>query len=154
MYVFDLQSKLKQLNTNLYVDQRFANWVKDDFWVCGIYLRGGPTIRQKLSTTQMVGMDATRRSILEAGYKGLRDRHVGGCNKQYVPEYDIFDLESGEMLAEGWRTITCSLAKRGFISLAKARKVFNAPSLGEQDYDRLSFYEKLDRVRKASGYRH
>lgn len=153
MYTFDLQAKLQKLNPKLYVETRHGWQVNEDFTVVGIYLKKPRRKQQKVKGHALIANTAERRKTLEAGYFGLRDEHVGSCDKQFVPEYDIFDLEKGEMLAEGWRTIVCSLAKRKVVSLEKARKVFRSSSLGEQTYDKLGFDQKVAVVRMKSGYR-
>ena len=45
-------------------------------------------------------------------------------------------------MARGWRGVLTELVKRRLVTLDRARSVFGCSSLGETDYDRMSYDEK------------
>jgi hypothetical protein len=155
MFLCDFKAKLAKVNHLLYVydEKASENFRKQK--VSGIYLRGGRRKGGIATWEKHEAADKNAIAYIEADEKGEFDTFCGGCNLDEMPEYDIYDLEWGRMVNMGWRSTLLMLAKRGFINLDKARKIFNCPSLGESDYDRLDFWGKMEFARKLGiGYKH
>lgn len=67
----------------------------------------------------------------------------------WTPEYDRFDLETGTLLMRGWRSLVLYLVKKEICTLERAKRVFGN-SLGETDYDKLHFEQKLAKAREEA----
>ena len=148
MFLCDFKNLLAKVNPLLYVYDENAAYNFGHERISGIYLRGGRRDGGISASDKHYAGKAKAMAYLEAKESGALDTFCGGCNLGEIAEFDVFDLEFGRMVNMGWRSILLSLAKRGIISLDKAKKVFNCSSLGESDYDKLDFFGKLDYARK------
>lgn len=147
MYLFDFHSKLRQLNPTLYVMTDNKKQVKGDWWTTGIYQKQGERIKKRISKGNLhYGNKFGGGDYLRKVYSGEIDSFIMGCPVGWVPEYTVFDLSQFEILAMGWRPILIRLAEKRLISVEKARKVFNCPSLGLSDYDLISTEDKIRRA--------
>lgn len=68
---------------------------------------------------------------------------------EWTPEYDRFNPETGTLMMRGWRSLAMFLVRKGVCTLDRAKHVFGS-SLGETDYDRLSFEQKLSLAREEA----
>ena len=148
MYLFDLASKLKKLNSRIYIDTRGGTRIAEGWHATGIYYRepGQDRAKYKGAVSHYVNNDAQR--LLDAYDKGHKDKYLGGVAIEWVPEYDIFsEVEQGKplhLVAPGWRSIVARLSRQGYIDLKRAKLLFGAASLGEQSYDKLKFEARRD----------
>jgi len=148
MYLFDFISKIKQLNPRLYVRSDQKTSINEDWSVVGLYLREGGGSKQSVSSSVLTGAKSPKSRYLCEIYHGAKDKFIIGIPHNWVPEYSIFDLEKGETLARGWRSILVGLLKLQLIDRKSTQKIFNCASLGNSDYDHLSAGEKLRQARE------
>jgi hypothetical protein len=142
MYLFDFQPKLKKLNKSLYVNTDNVNRVSAGVFTTGIYVRAaGQSKKVEGVNTNYAQSDASR--YLRELRSGQLDAFVCGVSVNFVPEYDIYDLDREKILMPGWRTIALTLVRKELCSLEKAKRVLKCNSLGESDYDRLPFAQRL-----------
>lgn len=134
MYLFDLQSKLKKLNSNLYIKGG------------GLYLREHKRATNTLKDHEL-HYDLAAGKYLKDLYTGQVDTYIEALAKEYMPEYDEFDTEKGILRVKGWRSLLCSLVKKKIIKLESAQRIFSS-SLLEQTYDKLGFDGKLAWARR------
>ena len=145
MLLCDLQDKLKKINDKLYIktDVRHSMKGDDTFRVSGIYLKQPKRHYMKTKGATRHYASADQQKYLEAREKGYFDTFICGVCLDVVTEYDIFDLDYNRMLAPGWRTIALQLVQKKVCSLDKVKEVFSR-SLGEYDYDHMSFFKRLE----------
>jgi hypothetical protein len=122
MILSDFASKLRKCNPRLYIRGS------------GIYLEH---TRRKISTANLSFATEEQRKALSDD----RDQFICGVVVPFVPEYDLFPQNSLLRALPGWRSILIRLVQRNLVPLSRARKHFSA-SLGEADYDWLSYEEK------------
>jgi hypothetical protein len=91
-------------------------------------------------------VDSDTRKFMEMKENGQAGEFICGVS-EWTPEYDRFDAESGTLVMRGWRSLALFLVKKGVCSLERAKRVFGQ-SLGETDYDRLNFDQKLRLARE------
>lgn len=146
MYLFDLQAKLRELHPDLYVKTDTINKLHCGLVSSGIYLKN-PKRAADRSTWGKHYVHEKQRKYLEAIEAGQLDKFIMGVCLNYIPEYDIYDLERERILMPGWRTIVKRLHANKIITLDKARKVFNCKSLGESDWDKLNLHQRIRLVK-------
>jgi hypothetical protein len=144
----DLQTKLQKLNPRIFILKGKAA-VEGEWRYSGIYLREAGK-KQTMAKWKWSYADTGAQKHLEDLEKGTKDKFLCGVSLTVVPEYDIFNLDRGLVLAPGWRSILLSLAKLKAIDIRKARRVFSASSLGRQTYDRMSLEQKIAWVSKEN----
>ncbi len=67
-----------------------------------------------------------------------------------MPEYDIFNLEYTRLAIPGWRTIALRIVEAKAAKLDQVRKAFECQSLGETDYDKKTFFQKLEFAKRLA----
>ena len=145
MLIGDFKSKLYKLNPRLIVSD--AQPVRmNGLYHTGIYEK---QVRQNgLSFDTRGHGDPKAEKYFAALETGQLDRYICGICIEWVPEYDVFNAEYNKVAVPGWRTILMQLVQKKLTTLDKARKVFEVPSLGEADYDRMSFFKKMEFAKK------
>jgi hypothetical protein len=140
MFTFDLSAKLTRLNPRLFISSNNASRV-GEFLVGGIYDRKATREKSLSDVEKHYTGEASQH--MEDAASGHLANFLCGVPIGFVPEHDIFDLKTGALQARGWRTIVKTLVSKGVIDLNKSRKVFGRPGLGTDQYDRLSFDDRL-----------
>lgn len=144
MFFFDFNSKLKRLNPNLYCGGNSATVFDAEWRSIGIYYRR--TVQEaKMTSALMAHASDDERAYIKRREEG--DEFVSGVTINWVPEHPKFSPK-GKLLAKGWRSIVLELVRKGFVSIDRAKKVFNCPSLGESDFDKLSYDGKKTRLQQ------
>jgi hypothetical protein len=140
MQLFTFVEKLMKVEPSLYVHRQGH--------IAGIYKRSNQR-RAVISRQDLQYATPEQQKFIEALAKGLKDQYTKvGVNPEFVPEYDVFDLETGRLVAPGWRGILVRLASRKFISLSRARKHFGCAGLGTNDFDKMGFEARLKRAQE------
>lgn len=140
MLLCDFTSRLRQLNGDLYVktDQVIK---MDGLKHSGIYLK---MIKQSGLSYDTKGHGAANvEKFFAARETGQLDKYMCGVCIEWLPEFDIFNADYTKIAVPGWRSTLLRLIQSKAFSLQSARKVFNCSSLGETDYDRMSFFNKM-----------
>lgn len=148
MYSFEFKSKLRLLNDSLYVDDSKRTPIAEGFFSTALCIRKGKRAKH---VNYNYAHNKESREYLHATNSGMVDDFLGGVPLGWIPEFDMFDLETGKLLARGWRTTLLMLARKKHISLDKARRVFQCNGLGLDHYDFLTLDTK---VRWARGHRY
>lgn len=149
MLLGDMQSKLKKLNSRLYIKTDERKEHAKGFHVSGIYLKASERVKLRFKNDKSA-VHWKQGKYLEALERGELDRFICGVCLEHVPEYDVFCFVKNNILAPGWRKIVLKLVKYKICTLDQARNVFNRQSLGESDYDKMSFFKRLEWSRKLS----
>lgn len=150
MLIGDFTSKLKKLNSKLYVkmDQR---QIIRGLGHSGIYLKQAKQAGLSYDTKDR-GHHLVNRYYQELE-SGQLDKFICGVCLEWIPEFDIYDDEYTKIVIPGWRTTLLRLVQAKAIDLDKAKKVFKCKSLGESDYDKLNFFGKLRFAKKVDGFK-
>jgi|GEM_PF-6721612 len=144
MLISDFQNKIQKINPLLYVQTDKAVTRPEGHRHSGIYLKN-PKRRYMGITRDNYGIvDPKHIKYLDALETGTLDTFICGICLDFIPEYDIFNLEYSRMCIPGWRSIALTLVEKKVATIAKVRKAFNCRGLGESDYDRMSFLQKLE----------
>ena len=146
MLLFEFNYRLRKLNPRLYVATTYRRHVADGYYGTGIFLKD-PGRQRGATRTEMQYGTSDQQRYLEAENSGTKDRFIMGCPVEWIPEYDVFNLETGRLMASGWRSVLMHLIKRGLIDRQYARRLFDCGSLGEATYDNLGFNGKLKFIR-------
>lgn len=146
----DFQSRLRKINPGLYVKtDEISKLSLPDLRISGIYLKQHK--RQEIKhKNDKNAVDYHHEGYLTALERGELDTFICGVALDYIPEYDVFDFARNQMLMPGWRKIALRLVELKLCSLEKAKKVFECSSLGESDYDKMSFFKRLEWARKLA----
>ena len=144
MLIGDFQNKLKKVNPLLYVQTDKAVLRPEGHRHSGIYLKNNQRHAMGIARENYGIVNPNHIKYLEALEKGDLDTFICGICIDFIPEYDIFNLEYSRMCIPGWRSIALTLVDKKVTTIAKVRKVFNCKGLGESDYDKMSFFQKLE----------
>lgn len=144
MLIGDFQNKLKKVNPLLYVQTEMSVKREEGHRHSGIYLKNPKRQQMNVSTEDYGTVNSNHIKYLEALKKGELDTFICGICLDFIPEYDIFNLEYSRMCVPGWRSIALTLVHKKVATIAKVRKAFNCKGLGESDYDKMSFFQKLE----------
>jgi hypothetical protein len=144
MLIGDFQNRLKKINPLLYVQTDKSVKRPEGHRHSGIYLKTQKRQAMSVSRDQYGLVNPNHIKYLEAVEKGEFDTFICGICLDFIPEYDIFNLEYSRMCVPGWRSIALILVDKKVATLDKVKKVFNCNGLGESDYDKMSFFQKLE----------
>ena len=157
MYGFEFQSKLRRLNSKLFLDERAASpieGVPDRPQVSILYKQG----EREDKKTNYLGLGTEGIRFLRDVESGHTYKHISGCATQWIPEFDEFSWNGDRLVlsARGWRTIGKILVNHGICSAERFRRVFSCPSFLESSYDwagyELRFEWAIRELEKATGH--
>lgn len=141
MLIGDFKHKLARLNSRLYIRTDEVTKM-DGLAHAGIYMRN---VKQAGLSWETKGRGDHR---VERYYQELEsgnlDKFLCGICVEWLPEYDIFNADYTKIAVPGWRTVLLRLVSLKAFTLDEARKVFNCYSLGENDYDRMTFFQRVE----------
>jgi len=150
MDIGNFKTKLTKLNSRLFIKSDSAK--KDgQFRFSGIYYKEPERDKISASSGDRNYAHVSQQKYLNELAAGNLDKFICGTCIDFIPEYDIIDTERSRIVAAGWRSILLRLVSLKLTTMDRARKVFSCPSLGEADFDRASFFEKLNIIRKLAG---
>ena len=129
----EFERKLKRLNPKLYVGNLIQHQFNNELLSTGIYFKDENP--DKFSGIQEL--------------ENQPDLYLGWITVKHVPEGNWYS-DRGRVIARGWREILLNLASKKYIDLQKARKVFDCPSLGLSDYDKLTQEQKFQKYYKRA----
>lgn len=147
MYLSEFLTKLRRLNSRLYVGERGAVAMSGEWHALGLYERRVSN-RHQTSARLLSEANDVDRKYLGDRESGATDDFVCGIPAGWVPEGDVFD-EQGKLLARGWRSIVCFLVKSNRTTWDKARKHFGA-GIGTSTYDKADFHGKRAYVQRLT----
>lgn len=144
MLIGDFQNRLKKVNPLLYVQTDKSVKRPEGHHHSGIYLKNRSRSAMGVSSESYGSVNTNHIKYLEALEKGELDTFICGICLDFIPEYDIFNLEQSRMCVPGWRSLALTLVNKKVATLEKVRKAFHCKGLGESDYDKMSFFQKLE----------
>lgn len=137
MEASEFERKLRRLNPRIYLGKNINTEYNKELFSTGIYYKDGNN-GEKIDGSVL---DA-EGSKLAQKYNESPDLYLTFCTYKAIPEGNLYD-DKGHIIAPGWREILLNLGKKNLISINKARKVFQCPSLGLSTYDNLSVIDKF-----------
>lgn len=146
MFTFDLHAKLRRLNKGLYINTNQLTVFTNGEKALGV-LRRVNKRKEVTSSAKLSESDSATHRFLTEEAQGVKDEFLFAVPYPYVPEYDEIDNQTGRVLKKGWRSIALQLVSKNVCTLSRARHIFQCPSLGETDYDKLGYTGKLRMTR-------
>lgn len=150
MLVSDLQAKLRKIDTRLYIDNRSIVTRENGLRFAPLYLKKARKSEISVQKTDRNQVSAAHAQYLDALEAGVMDTYVTAICLDFIPEYDIFNKEYSKLAVIGWRSLGMLLEKQKIASLDRIRKAFDCRGLGESDYDKLSFFGKLEMAKRLA----
>lgn len=144
MLLTDFKAKLRKLDTRLEIQHEKPQLRENKLKFAPLYFKNPRREYSKIAKSDRNLVHAAHAKYLDALESGVMDTYVTSICLDFIPEYDIFNKEYTKLAIIGWRSVLLILVNKKIISLDKARKVFNCQSLGEHDYDKLGFFDKLE----------
>ena len=150
MLLTDLQAKLRKIDTRLYIDNRSIVTRENGLRFAPLYLKKARKSEITVQRTDRNQVSAAHAQYLDALEAGIMDTYVTAICLDFIPEYDIFNMEYTKLAVIGWRSLGLMLAKQKIASLDRIKRAFNCDGLGESDYDRASFFGKLEMAKRLA----
>ena len=140
----NLQRRLRRIDSRLYIDADSAKVRENGLKFAPLYLKKARKSEIRVQQSDRNIVSAAHAQYLDALEKGVMDTYVTAICLDFIPEYDIFNIEYSKLAVLGWRSLGLMLAKQNIAPLDKIKKVFECQGLGESDYDKASFFGKLE----------
>jgi len=150
MLLTDLQAKLRQIDTRFYIDTSKPVTKENGLRFAPLYFKKARKAEITVQKTDRNSVSAAHAQYLDALEKGEMDIYVSAICLDFIPEYDIFNMEYTKLSVIGWRTLAIMLVKQNFAAMDKVKKAFGCTGLGESDYDRASYFGKLEIAKRLA----
>lgn len=150
MLLFDFQSKLRKLDPRLYVKTDKCVVRENSLKHTGLYYKAERRTQMNVDSDSYGQVSPEHVKYLQALERGELDAFICGICLDIIPEYDIFNLEYTRLAIPGWRTIALRIVEAKAAKLDQVRKAFECSSLGETDYDKKSFFQKLEFAKRLA----
>lgn len=150
MLLTDFQAKLRRIDTRLYVDSSKIVTRENGLKFAPLYLKKARKAEITVQKSDRNSVSATHANYLDALERGEMDTYVTAICLDFIPEYDIFNMEYTKLAVMGWRSIGLMLKNMKIADLETIRKAFNCKGLGESDYDRASYFGKLEMAKRLA----
>lgn len=139
-----LAEKLKQLNPRLFIDLAHRTYATgSELGTSGVYYRGRLTADVDASGAGAAAIKAADE--LNASPHTM----IGWTQHGSCPEGDLFNLDTGRVIALGWRSLIRRILARKLATPKQAQRVFGYT---ESFYDRLDYNGRLDFHRTEAGW--
>jgi len=150
MLLMNLQRRLKQLDTRFYIDSDNAKVRENGLKFAPLYFKKARRGESSVQKSDRNSVSAGHAQYLDALESGVMDTYVTAICLDFIPEYDIFNIEYTKLSVIGWRSLGLMLARMGLAPMDKIKKVFECEGLGESDYDRASFFGKIEIAKRLA----
>jgi hypothetical protein len=150
MLLLNLQRRLKQLDTKLYIDTDSTQVRENGLKFAPLYLKKARRSESRVQKADRNAVHEGHAKYLDALESGVMDTYVTAICLDFIPEYDIFNMEYTKLAVLGWRSLALMLAERKIAPLDKIKKVFECEGLGDSDYDRASFFGKIEIAKRLA----
>ena len=139
MFTTDFYKKLKKLNPNVYFDFENTHYhTNPSDGTCGIHIKE----RNDAHDIPMLG--STSRDRMEVDkYKSRGLSYLCYTNSKFVPETSRYNKD-GIITSPGKREILHRLIEKRLIDKERAERVFQVGMLGQYDWDKMSWKERLE----------
>ena len=150
MLLTDFQARLRRIDTRLFVKTDRPEKRENGYKFGGLYF--------KKARREQINVQQSDRNIISAGHakyldaleRGEFDTFVTAICLDFIPEYDIFNMNYTKLSVMGWRSVALLLVEKKIATLDKVRKIFNCKGLGESDYDRAGFFGKIEIAKRLA----
>ncbi len=150
MLLTDLQTKLRRIDTRLYIDTSNIVTKENNLRFAPLYLKKARKSEITVQRSDRNQVNAAHAQYLDALERGIMDIYVTAICLDFIPEYDIFNMEYTKLAVLGWRSLALMLYKQKIASLDRIKKAFQCNGLGESDYDKASFFGKLEFAKRLA----
>jgi len=145
-----LQDKLKKIHPDLYIDTSKKETRENGLKFSALYLKRPRKQRVNVAESSRNIISEGHAKYLDAVETGQLDIFVTSICLDFIPEYDIFNMEYTKLAVLGWRSLGLMLIKRKIASAEKVKKGLECAGLGESDYDRASFFGKIEIAKRLA----
>ncbi len=150
MLLTDLQAKLRRIDTRLYIDNTKITTRENGLRFAPLYLKKARKSEISVQRSDRNSVHSAHEKYLDALERGEMDTYVTAICLDFIPEYDIFNMEYTKLAVLGWRSLALMLSKRKIAPLDRIKKAFQCNGLGESDYDRANFFGKLEFAKRLA----
>lgn len=150
MLLMNLQKRLQKIDAKLYIDTDSTQVRENGLKFAPLYLKKARKSEVRVQQSDRNSVNAAHAQYLDALEKGVMDTYVTAICLDFIPEYDIFNMEYTKLAVIGWRSLGLMLAERKIAPLDRIKKVFECEGLGESDYDKASFFGKLEIAKRLA----
>lgn len=150
MLLTDLQAKLRRIDTRLYINTDQIATRENGLRFGALYLKKARKSEISVQKADRNIVHSSHAQYLDALERGEMDTHITSICLDFIPEYDIFNMEYTKLSVIGWRSLALMLHKQKIAPLDKIKKAFQCNGLGESDYDRANFFGKLEFAKRLA----
>jgi hypothetical protein len=150
MLLTDLQAKLRRIDTRLYIDTSKIVTRENNLRFAPLYFKKARKSEISVQKADRNSVNAAHAQYLDALERGEMDVYVSAICLDFIPEYDIFNIEYTKLAVLGWRSLGLMLVNQKIAALDKVRKAFHCNGLGESDYDKASYFGKLQMAKRLA----
>lgn len=150
MTLMSLQDKLKKVHPELYIDASSKQTRENGLKFSPLYLKRPRKASVGVAQHERNLVNEGHAKYLDALESGQMDIFITSICLDFIPEYDIFNMEYTKLAVLGWRSLGLMLIKRNVASADKVKKAFGCAGLGESDYDRASFFGKIEIAKRLA----
>lgn len=150
MLLTDLQAKLRKIDTRFYIDTTKFVTKENGLRFAPLYFKKARKSEITVQKSARNSVHAAHAQYLDALERGEMDIYVSAICLDFIPEYDIFNMEYTKLAVLGWRSLALMIVKQNLADIDKVRKAFECKGLGESDYDRSSYFGKLEIAKRLA----
>jgi len=150
MLLTDLQAKLRRIDTRLYIDASRPVTKENGLRFAPLYFKKARKSEIAVQKSDRNSVNAAHAQYLDALERGEMDTYVSAICLDFIPEYDIFNMEYTKLAVLGWRSLALMIVRQNIADIEKVRKAFNCQGLGESDYDKASYFGKLEIAKRLA----
>lgn len=150
MLLTDLQAKLRRIDTRFYIDASRPVTKENGLRFAPLYFKKARKSEVTVQKSDRNSVSAAHAQYLDALERGEMDIYVSAICLDFIPEYDIFNLEYTKLAVLGWRSLALMLIKKELATADRVKKAFECKGLGESDYDRASYFGKLEIAKRLA----
>ncbi|NDG32708.1 hypothetical protein EB118_21865 [bacterium] len=150
MLLTDFQAKLRRIDTRLYIDSSRPFTRENGLRFVPLYLKKARKSEITVQRSDRNSVSAAHAQYLDALESGVMDTYITAICLDFIPEYDIFNMEYTKLAVMGWRSIGLLLRNMKIADIDRIKKAFDCKGLGESDYDRASYFGKLEIAKRLA----
>ena len=150
MTLMSLQDKLKKVHPELYIDTARKQVRENGLKFSALYLKRPRKASVGVAQHERNLVNEGHAKYLDALESGQMDIFITSICLDFIPEYDIFNMEYTKLAVLGWRSLGLMLINRKIAPAEKVKKAFGCAGLGESDYDRASFFGKIEIAKRLA----
>lgn len=150
MLLTDLQAKLRKIDTRFYIDASRPVTKENGLRFAPLYFKKARKSEITVQKSDRNSVNAAHAQYLDALERGEMDTYVSAICLDFIPEYDIFNMEYTKLAVIGWRSLALLLVKQNLADITKVRNAFGCQGLGESDYDRANYFGKLEIAKRLA----